>query len=267
MQASADIQAMGAQTDIKMNEQASVACGSDVAHKEKVMAAAATDAKDMVDELNRRKVAQNSFGCNTEGVKTTHTGVGAIVKTGEAGSQCHRARVTESACNTKIYTDSQACQKDTIGKEKQVSCTLLSPETSFDAQNLPVCYKCDGKKVNKKGRTCRKCMGQGKINMQFLQEIQSMIADEVKAHLQNEMQKSQLSVSMSESASEKPKVVHRGYTCAGCGATPITGIRYRCSVRPDYDLCEKCESAMDVPHPMIKIREPKHAPQAIVCQY
>jgi hypothetical protein len=110
-------------------------------------------------------------------------------------------------------------------------------------------------------------MGQGRINMKFLQEIQSMIADEVKAHLQNEMQKSQLSVTMSESASEKPKAVHRGYTCAGCKATPITGIRYRCSVRPDYDLCEKCESAMDVPHPMIKIREPKHAPQAIVCQY
>jgi hypothetical protein len=102
VQASADIQAMGAQTDIKMSEQASVACGSDVAHKEKVMAAAATDAKDMVDELNRRKAAQNSFGCNTEGVKTTHTGVGTIVKTGEAGSQCHKARVTESACNTKI---------------------------------------------------------------------------------------------------------------------------------------------------------------------
>ena len=110
-------------------------------------------------------------------------------------------------------------------------------------------------------------MGQGKINMQFLQEIQSMIADEVKAHLQSEMAKSQLSVSMSQSAIEKPKVVHVGYTCDGCGASPITGIRYRCSVRPDYDLCEKCEAAIEVPHPMIKIREPKHAPQAVVCQY
>jgi hypothetical protein len=59
-------------------------------------------------------------------------------------------------------------------------------------------------------------MGQGKINMQFLQEIQSMIADEVKAHIQSEMSKSQLSVSMSQSQAEKPKTVHHGYTCDGC---------------------------------------------------
>ena len=87
-----------------------------------------------------------------------------------------------------------------------------------------------------------------------------MIADEVKAHLQSEMAKSQLSVSMSQSAIEKPKAVHVGYTCDGCGASPITGIRYRCSVRPNYDLCEKCEATIEAPHPMIKIREPKHAP-------
>jgi hypothetical protein len=91
---------MGAQTDIKMSEQASVACGSDIAHREKVMSAAATDATDMVDELNRRKAAQNSFGCNTEGVQTAHAGVGTVVRTGEAGSQCRKARVTERSCNT-----------------------------------------------------------------------------------------------------------------------------------------------------------------------
>lgn len=257
---------MSAQTDDKMNEQATGARGAGI-RKEKVMSVATTDAADMVDELNRRKAAENSLGCNTEGVRTAHAGVGAVVRTGEAGSQCHKARLIESSCNTKIYTDSQACQKDTIGKEKQVSCTLLSPEASFDAQNLPVCYKCDGKKVNKKGKTCRKCMGQGKINMQFLQEIQSMIADEVKAHLQSEMSRSQLSVSMSQSAVDKPKAVHQGYTCDGCQVHPIVGTRYKCSVRPDYDLCEKCEATVEAPHPLIKIREPKHAPQAVVCQY
>lgn len=94
-----------------------------------------------------------------------------------------------------------------------------------------------------------------------------MIADEVKAHLQSEMSKSQLSVSMSQSEVGKPKAVHHGFTCDGCRASPITGIRYKCSVRPDYDLCETCEAAIEVPHPMIKIREPKHAPQAVICQY
>ena len=30
-------------------------------------------------------------------------------------------------------------------------------------------------------------MGQGRINMKFLQEIQTMIAEEVRAHIQTEM--------------------------------------------------------------------------------
>ena len=42
-------------------------------------------------------------------------------------------------------------------------------------------------------------------------------------------------------APQKPQIVHQGYICDGCNANPITGIRYRCSVRPNYDLCEKCE--------------------------
>lgn len=102
-----------------------------------------------------------------------------------------------------------------------------------------------------------------------------MIADEVKSHLQNEMTRSQigLNASMSQSVvekssvAEKPKAVHKGFICDGCGANPITGIRYKCSFRPDFDLCEKCEAAGEQPHPMIKIREPKHAPRAVVCQY
>ena len=69
-----------------MHDQASVACGSDVAHKEKLMLAAGTDAKDMINELNRRKAAENSLGCNTEGVKMATTGVGAVVRTNDAGS-------------------------------------------------------------------------------------------------------------------------------------------------------------------------------------
>jgi len=81
------------------------------------------------------------------------------------------------------------------------------------------------------------------------------------------MSKSQLSVNMSQSQAEKPKTVHRGYTCDGCEVSPIVGIRYKCSGRPDYDLCEKCEATTETPYPMIKIREPKHAPRAVVCQY
>lgn len=68
---------------------------------------------------------------------------------------------------------------------------------------------------------------------------------------------------------EKKKAIHHGFICDGCEVGPIKGIRYRCSKRDDYDLCEKCEAKMakTLPYPMLKIREPKHAPKNLVCQY
>jgi hypothetical protein len=35
---------------------------------------------------------------------------------------------------------------------------------------------------------------------------------------------------------ERP--VHSTVICDGCGVHPIVGVRYKCSVRPDFDLCE-----------------------------
>ena len=39
---------------------------------------------------------------------------------------------------------------------------------------------------------------------------------------------------------EDQKVQHTGYVCDNCDQTPITGVRYKCSVCPNYDLCERC---------------------------
>lgn len=61
---------------------------------------------------------------------------------------------------------------------------------------------------------------------------------------------------------EEPKAgpatspVHEGVTCDGCGTSPITGIRFKCAVRDDFDLCACCE-AKEVPsHPMLKLYSP-----------
>lgn len=35
-------------------------------------------------------------------------------------------------------------------------------------------------------------------------------------------------------------VVHQNIWCEGCMSTPITGVRYKCAVCPDFDFCEKC---------------------------
>jgi len=53
-------------------------------------------------------------------------------------------------------------------------------------------------------------------------------------------------------------VVHEHIVCNGCHATPIVGIRFQCSICPDFDLCEHCKAKNTHPtnHPLLKLREP-----------
>jgi len=50
-------------------------------------------------------------------------------------------------------------------------------------------------------------------------------------------------------------VVHSRITCDGCGKFPIVGIRYKCSVCPDFDFCETCEKNKTHPHLFLRIKE------------
>jgi len=64
---------------------------------------------------------------------------------------------------------------------------------------------------------------------------------------------------------EDASVVHSGVTCDGCGIHPIVGTRYKCAVREDFDLCERCErDDQDGPYPYLKIRNPTQAPAALI---
>lgn len=51
-------------------------------------------------------------------------------------------------------------------------------------------------------------------------------------------------------------------TCHDCQVGPICGIRYKCGICNQIDLCEKCFLAAkhNQDHPFIKIRDPKSAP-------
>lgn len=51
-------------------------------------------------------------------------------------------------------------------------------------------------------------------------------------------------------------VVHDGITCDGCNEGPIIGIRYKCTMCYDYDLCAICEEKLNHAHPMVKLRTP-----------
>jgi hypothetical protein len=50
--------------------------------------------------------------------------------------------------------------------------------------------------------------------------------------------------------------IHHNIICDGCNVTPIQGVRYKCSVCPDYDLCATCEAKGQHPvnHALIKMK-------------
>lgn len=47
-------------------------------------------------------------------------------------------------------------------------------------------------------------------------------------------------VAEGESASKDAEQVHVGVTCDGCGQSPLTGRRWKCSTCANYDLCDAC---------------------------
>ena len=51
-------------------------------------------------------------------------------------------------------------------------------------------------------------------------------------------------------------IVHQKVTCDGCKVFPIRGIRYKCTVCPDFDYCEKCEETVEHNHVFMKIKKP-----------
>lgn len=63
---------------------------------------------------------------------------------------------------------------------------------------------------------------------------------------------------------EQDNVVHTNVECDGCGVCPIKGIRYKCSVRKDFDYCSLCEERLGHEYPMLKIRKAGGAPDVMV---
>lgn len=64
--------------------------------------------------------------------------------------------------------------------------------------------------------------------------------------------------------SKEDLVRHEGIECDGCGVCPIVGIRYKCSVRKDFDYCAKCEETLESDYPFLKIRKAGGAPSMIM---
>ena len=50
--------------------------------------------------------------------------------------------------------------------------------------------------------------------------------------------------------------IHNKITCNGCNMNPIKGLRYKCSICPQFNYCQKCEMKFGESHkhPLIKLR-------------
>mmetsp|Transcript_19340 Transcript_19340/g.32528 ORF Transcript_19340/g.32528 Transcript_19340/m.32528 type:complete len:676 (+) Transcript_19340:638-2665(+) len=63
--------------------------------------------------------------------------------------------------------------------------------------------------------------------------------------------------STSHSIREYGTITHAGVCCNECGASPVSGARFKCSGRENYDLCEPCEGFVSrEPYPTLKIYHP-----------
>jgi len=61
--------------------------------------------------------------------------------------------------------------------------------------------------------------------------------------------------------------IHEKIACSSCSFNPIVGIRYKCTVCQNYDLCDYCETRnVHSEHIMLKIRKPEFAPLSFVSQ-
>jgi hypothetical protein len=76
-----------------------------------------------------------------------------------------------------------------------------------------------------------------------------------------------------KAAMTKPTDEHDA-TCRGCypeerkGNPYIKGIRYKCAVRENFNLCEECEAkGIHSEHPMLKIRNPLVKVIKVTCEF
>lgn len=170
----------------------------------------------------------------------------------------------------KLLNDGAQTERRTepvsIEKKYTFKVKVEEPKEEEEVGNMRECFKCQGSGQNKRGKACKKCSGKGQINHKFYDDLSTMLENEVKSYCQNEA-KNLYKAYLQKKKVEQSKINHH-IPCCECKEN-IVGIRYKCTQRADFDICERCEDNHGENHQysFIKIRKPEMAPVHLVCQY
>lgn len=187
-------------------------------------------------------VSQNNNSTNTMVVQTDEKELNASVPMQDMASQV-QTEVKDVHCGeaSLINTESKSSQIGQEGKEQEISCQLINSNKEEERiedenENGIVCFRCDGTKLNKRGLSCRRCSGTGTLNSKFYGDLMKVLKQEIRTYT-TEIFQTLMADQVGKKSVEQQNVVHPNIICDGCDMSPITGIRYKCSVCPDYDLC------------------------------
>jgi len=134
--------------------------------------------------------------------------------------------------------------------EKNLDDAKEIPKLINSEQNLSENLKDDKKIKNKEKKVKKEAKSRSKPKKCKTKE-KELISEDLKLPLEKD------SVNIKNNEKEIPQIIHYNVSCDRCKIFPITGIRYKCYICYDYDLCETCEanSWKEHNHPMIKMRE------------
>ena len=122
------------------------------------------------------------------------------------------------------------------------------------------CFKCNGAKVNNKGKPCKICNGTGALN-EFAWSLKKNIEKSIRREIQNMIQEEVRKSIPSQSISSNPASLALFYAndqigpsyCSVCSKEIKTIEKlFKCMIGSNFNICEVCEDTH--PHMLIKIR-------------